>query len=122
MTAWEYEQCKERMEKEAVDLNASMENWRKKYEKLEEEKRVLFEEIMEQNSREKKTLENDKENMRSYIEQLEKSSEHPRNIKNFANLSQRQQKRRIQALGSRAEKALWFVSHFGLNAVLWQEW
>jgi predicted nucleic acid-binding Zn-ribbon protein len=58
MTAWEYEQDKERMEKEAVDLNASMENWRKKYENLEEEKRVLFEEIMEQNSREKKTLEN----------------------------------------------------------------
>ena len=76
---------------------------------------MLFEEIMEQNSREKKTLENDKENMRSYIEQLEKSSEHPRNIKNFANLSQRQQKRKIQALGSRAEKALWFVSHFGLE-------
>jgi hypothetical protein len=53
--------------------------------------------------------------MRSSIEQLEESSEHPRNIKNFANLSQRQQKRGIQALGSRAEKVLWFVSHFGLE-------
>jgi predicted RNase H-like nuclease (RuvC/YqgF family) len=68
MTAWEYEQDKERMEKEAVDLNASMENWRKKYENLEEEKRVLFEEIMEQNSREKKTLENDKENSEAILD------------------------------------------------------
>lgn len=53
--------------------------------------------------------------MRNYIQQLEKSSELPHNIKNFSNLSQRQQKRRMQALGTRAEKALWFLSHFGLE-------
>ena len=94
LTAWEYEQDKKRMEKKAVELNESMENWKKKYENLEEEKRALFEEMMEQNSKEKKTLENDKEKMRNYIQQLEKSSELPHNIKNFTNLSQRQQKRR----------------------------
>ena len=58
-----------------------MENWKKKYENLEEEKRALFEEMMEQNSKEKNPLENDKENMRNYIQQLEKSSELPHNIK-----------------------------------------
>ena len=59
--------------------------------------------MMEQNSKEKKPLENDKENMRNYIQQLETSSELSHNIKNFSNLSQRQQKRRMQALGTRDE-------------------
>ena len=36
-------------------------------------------------------------------------------MKDFANLSKHQQKRRVQALGSRAEKVLWFVSNFGLE-------
>lgn len=36
-----------------MELNESMENWKKKYENLEEEKRALFEEMMEQNSKEK---------------------------------------------------------------------
>ena len=35
-----------------------MENWKQKYENLEEEKRALLEEMMEQNSKEKKPLEN----------------------------------------------------------------
>ena len=60
MTAWEYEQDKKRVEKKlkAVELDESMENWKQKYENLEEEKRALFEEMMEQNSKEKKPLEN----------------------------------------------------------------
>ena len=53
MTAWEYEQDKKKNGKKAVELNESMENWKKKYENLEEEKRALFEEMMEQNSKEK---------------------------------------------------------------------
>ena len=36
-------------------------------------------------------------------------------IKNISDLSKRQLSRQLQALGTRAQKALWFAKHFGLE-------
>ena len=125
MTASEYEQEIKRVEQQAMErtknLNMAVEEWKKKFKNLEEEKKLLYTEMMEHHLKEKQCLEekihdldNDKENMRKYITELEKAS-NPPGMKDFADLSKRQQKRRVQALSSRAEKALWFVSHFGLE-------
>ena len=36
-------------------------------------------------------------------------------IKDITDLSKRQQKRRVEAVATRAEKALWFAQRFGLK-------
>ncbi len=57
------------------------------------------------------------EEMRKYVRKLEKENKGScsSGIKNIGDLSKRQQKRRMQALGTRAQKALWFAKHFGLE-------
>jgi hypothetical protein len=53
--------------------------------------------------------------MRKYVRKLEKENEDNCSsvIKNIGDLSKRQLKRRMQALCTRAQKALWFAKHFG---------
>ncbi|XP_028408194.1 uncharacterized protein LOC114530773 [Dendronephthya gigantea] len=60
---------------------------------------------------------NKNDEMKKYVRMLEKETDDNCSpvIKNIGDLSKRQQKRRLQALGTRAEKALWFAKHFGLE-------
>ena len=62
-------------------------------------------------------LEFEDESMKQYIRKLEKESEEnfPRSMKDVTDLSKRQQKRRVEAVATRAEKALWFAQCFGLK-------
>lgn len=57
------------------------------------------------------------EEMEKYLRKLERENEDNSSsvIKDIGDLSKRQQKRRIEVLGTRAKKALWFARHFGLE-------
>jgi hypothetical protein len=99
------------------NINLELEEWKQKYEDLEGEKQKLFEEMQNEISNKNvdlNNLQNCNNEMFKYIRQLEKS-EHHFIVKDMANISKRQQKRRIQELGSRAKKALWFTKRFGLE-------
>lgn len=85
-------------------MNIELEELKKKYSDLEEEKKRLYEEIRDE-----------KIEMKKKMYQLEKDEKEPVIIKEFSNLSSKQKKRRIQALSNRAKKALWFSKCFGLE-------
>ena len=55
------------------------------------------------------------EEMKKNVRKLEKGNEGSitAGIKNMGDLSKRQQNRQLQALGTRAHKALWFAKYFG---------
>ena len=102
-----------------------VDEWRKKYENLEDEKEKLFEELTEEilNSQDKKkisNLEKANEELKKYVRKLEKQqsndvSERQLFTKEMATLSKRQVRRRLEAVSSRARKALWFSKQYGLE-------
>ena len=55
--------------------------------------------------------------MKKYVRKLEKENEGniTLGIKNMNDLSKQQQNRQLQALMTRAQKALWFAKHLGLE-------
>ena len=99
------------------NLNVELEEWKKQFHNLEKEKELLFNEMRNQKDLEISNVVHENEEMRKYVRKLEKKSEDNCSsvIKNIGDLSKRQQKRRMQALCTRAQKALWFAKHFGLE-------
>lgn len=105
------------MHKRLDNLNLELEEWKKQYQNLEKEKELLFNEMKNQKDMQISNIVNENEEMRKYVRKLEKENEENNSsvIKNISDLSKQQQKRRMQALGTRAQKALWFSKHFGLE-------
>ncbi|CAB4016900.1 NACHT, LRR and PYD domains-containing 12 [Paramuricea clavata] len=99
------------------NLNVELEEWKKQFHNLEKEKELLFNEMRNQKDLEISNVVHENEEMRKYVRKLEKKSEDNCSsvIKNIGDLSKWQQKRRMQALCTRAQKALWFAKHFGLK-------
>ena len=130
-TAAEMEQEIQRSNKEIQEMQELLDNlsvlldeWKQNFKNLEKEKELLFLELVNQhkndiNIRETQisNLESENEEMRKHVRKLEKESqEHNISVaKNIGDLSKRQQKRRLQALGTRAQKALWLAQCFGLE-------
>lgn len=102
-----------------------VDEWRKKYENLEDEKKKLFEEPTEEilNKQDKKKISNleaENEELKKYVRKLEKQqsddvSERQLFTKEMATLSKRQVLRRLESVSSRAQKALWFSKQYGLE-------
>ena len=116
----EMQELQERLEY----LYSDIKQWKRKYNNLEEEKEKLFKEMqqelltMSHNSNERiEELDFENLEMRKYINKLEKQCDETRMpfTKNIHDISDRQKKRRIQTLGTRAQKALWFSKQFGLD-------
>ena len=112
------------MQERLDNLSVLLDEWKQNFKNLEKEKELLFLELVNQhkndiNIRETQisNLESENEEMRKHVRKLEKESqEHNISVaKNIGDLSKRQQKRRLQALGTRAQKALWFAQCFGLE-------
>ena len=106
------------------DLNIEVEQWKAKYKDLEEEKEKLFQELQEELSskeeslgKEIETRKAENEAMKKYIRKLEREHDQPRpvHMKDITELSKKQQKRRLETLNTRAQKALWFINLFGLE-------
>ena len=131
MTVGDLEEENRRLQQKAQELedkiehlNYEIEEWKKKFDNLEKEKERLYQEMIEEVEREKisakeemKVMEKTNEAMIKYIRKLERNAEmHLRpSIKDITNLSKRQIDRRLQELGTRAQKALWFAKTFGLE-------
>ena len=105
------------------NLNILLDEWKQNFKNLKKEKELLFLEQLNQHTndinREMQisNLESENEEMRKHVRKLEKESQE-NNIsvaKNIGDLSKWLQKRRLQALGTRAQKALWFAQCFGLE-------
>ena len=101
------------------NLNVEVDEWRNKYKDLEDEKKKLYEEIEEEMSNKvaKKVsgLEQENEAMRKYIRKLERETKNPNILKEQSGLSKGYATRRLNDLGDRAKKALWFIDWFGLK-------
>lgn len=99
------------------NLNVELEGWKKQYKNLEKEKERLFFEMKNEKETQVSNLGSQNEEMKKYVRMLEKENEGniTSGIKNISDFSKRQQNRRLQALGTRAQKALWFAKHFGLE-------
>ena len=99
------------------NLNNELEEWKKQFQNLENEKERLFNEMKNVKDLEISNLADENEEMRKYVRKLEMENEDNCSsvIKNIGDLSKRQKKRRVQALGTRAQKALWFAKQFGLE-------
>ena len=132
MNPGEMEEEIKRLEAKAADLmerlqtcNVAVEEWRKKYENLEGEKKKVFEELTAEilNSQDKKKISNleaENEEIKKYIRKLEKEQRDDVNeiqkfTKEMTTLSKRQATRRVESLSSRAQKALWFSKQYGLE-------
>ena len=107
----------ERLYKSVDNLNLELEEWKKQYKNLEKEKERLFLEMKSEKEIKISSLVNENEEIKKYVRKLEKEGEGSitAGIKNMADLSKRQQNRRLHGLGTRAQKALWFGKHFGLE-------
>jgi predicted RNase H-like nuclease (RuvC/YqgF family) len=73
---------------------------------------------MSNNSNERiEELDSENLELRKYINNLERECDETRMpiTKNIHDISNRQKKRRIQTLRTRAQKALWFSKQFGLD-------
>ena len=123
-TAVEMEQeikskCKEieMLHKRLENLNVELEEWKKQYQNLEKEIERLFFEMKSEKETQISNLVSENEEMKKYVRKLEKGNEGDitSGMKNIGDLSKRQQNRRLQALGTRAQKALWFAKRFGLE-------
>ena len=110
-------------------LYSDIEQWKRKYNNLEEEKEKLFKEMqqelltMSHNSNERiEELDSENLEMRKYINKLERQCDETRMpfTENIHDISDRQKKRRIQTLGTRAQKGLWFSKQFGLDLAVLQ--
>ena len=108
-----FQEIQERLD----NLNVKLEEWKKQFGNLEVEKKCLFNEMKNKKDVEISNILHENEEMRKYARKLEKENKGrcSSGIKNIGDLSKRQQKRRMQALGTRAQKALWFAKHFGLE-------
>ncbi len=106
-----FQEIQERLD----NLNIELEEWKKQFENLEEEKERLFNEMKNQKDVEISNILHENKEMRKYVRKLEKEGSCSSGINNIGDLSKQQQKRRMQALGTRAQKALWFAKHFGLE-------
>ena len=106
--------------KEMVDkaehASQLVEEWRRKYSHLEEEKNSLVQEVVQALSKEDQELEYLNKELSDYIEKainLEKLS--CVNGKPFNCLGQRQKVRRIKELKEKADVVLWFLETYGLK-------
>ena len=117
------EKVKELMEK-LDSINTEVEEWRKKYENLEQEKKALFEELREKSARNhenanKKISEMEAENkeMKKYMRKLEKEESNLRHAttKDMTTVTKRTIYNRLKTVTNRAQKALWFAKTFGLE-------
>ena len=103
-------------------MNDEIEDWKKTFHNLEKEKETIYQEMKEvQRERivareELKMMKDANENMGKYIRKVEQNADMHlrRSIKDISGLSKRQVHRRLQELGTRAQKALWFGQTFGL--------
>ena len=112
------------MEERLNNVNQELEEWRQKFKNLEEEKEKLFDEMQEYKLKNTddlnarvSCLQFENESMKQYVRKLERESDinFPKSMKDIIDLSKRQQKRRVEAVATRAEKALWFSQRFGLK-------
>ena len=106
------------------NLNVEVEEWRRKHEDVEEEKRKMFEEMQEetiniQNKTNDRITELEKENVEikkiiRKLEREENNSRHPV-VKDTDSVCERTIHRRLETVATRAKKALWFTKQFGLE-------
>lgn len=91
---------------------------------MEVEKERLFQELQKELAEKEKSLANEveaqkgeNEELEKYVRKLEKEhlQSHKAQVKDFTELSRKQQKRRLDTLTTRAQKALWFIDLFGLQ-------
>ena len=106
------------MEERLNNVNLKLEEWRQKFKNVEEEKEKLFDEMQEYKLKNTddlnarvSCLQFENESMKQYVRKLERESDMNflQSMKDIIDLSKRQQKRRVEAVATRAEKALWFA-------------
>ena len=123
-TISEFEEKLLDMQRRIDDLNIQVEQWKAQNKDLEVEKEKLFQELQKELSSKEESLEKEietrkaeNEEMKNYIRKLEKEHDQPHTVhmKDISELSKKQQKRRLETLNSRAQKALWFINLFGLE-------
>ena len=105
-------------------MNDDIEEWKQKFENLEKEKETLYLEMEEESERhrisakeEMKVMKETNENIVKDIKKLEGNANmylRP-SVKDITDSSKRQVDRRLQELGTRAQKALWFAKTFALE-------
>ncbi|XP_068739277.1 uncharacterized protein [Montipora capricornis] len=113
-----FEEKLQDMERQFDLLNVEIEEWRAKYAHLEVEKERLFQEVEKELSlpaekekslaKEVESQKRENEELKKYLRKLEKEhfQSHKAHVKDFTELSRKQQKRRIDTLTARAQKAL----------------
>ena len=106
----------QKMQQHLKNLNDMLEGWSKQFKDLEKEKELLNKMKKEKDSMISNLIDENEE-MKKYVRKLERENGDNCSsvIKDIGDLSKRQQKRQIEALGTRAKKVLWFARHFGLE-------
>lgn len=97
---------------------SEMSQWKEKDKKLEEEEALFKELINEKKNAEFEVVSEEKDSMKKYIRQLEREELTSANYTPLPHLKTRQaQNKRLKQLKTRAQKALYFVSLFGLKVI-----
>lgn len=100
------------------DYCKELEEWRRKYSNLAEEKKTLYEDMMKEvNNLEKEVTDLKEANkaLRDYVEILEHEEALKCQGKTINDLGTKQKGRKLQLLKNRAQCALWFCKSFGLD-------
>ena len=116
-------QCQERRsrlwrETEHRDYCKELEEWRRKYSNLAEEKTILYEDMMKEGTeleREITDLKETNKALKDYVEILEHKDSLKCKEKTINDLGTKQKGRKLELLKNRAQCALWFCKSFGLD-------
>jgi hypothetical protein len=104
------------LEEVNCDLGNQVENWTRDYAKLEQSKKILFEEMVEEMESE---IDKGKENSKKMNVEIKKLKRLDGRVTHkltpLETVSNKQRKRRISEFSSNAQKALWFSEAFGFH-------
>ncbi|CAB4014673.1 Hypothetical predicted protein, partial [Paramuricea clavata] len=104
------------LEEVNCDLGNQVENWTRDYANLEQSKKILFEEMVEEMESE---IDKEKENSKKMNAEIKKLKRLDGRVTHkltpLETVSNKQRKRRISEFSSNAQKALWFSEAFGFH-------
>ena len=112
----ELKQEAERLKEEKEYAEQDLLEWKRNFENLEEESRKLLEDMKKELERKNQVIEdvsNVNEELKSYIDFLEKSNGYAYKGKRISDVKKKS--RTLNCFLSRAKTALWFAESFGLN-------
>ena len=108
----------EEYQKEINQLKSESEEWRSKYKNLEDEKQNLYNEMLEVIGRGERMinhLQNENQQLLNYLSDIEKVAQIECQYRGKHLYSSQNKGRTLKTYISRAESALWFSKHFGLD-------